>query len=277
MKCFSIALTYILLMVLMVACTNTGDDSAKTETKTSAKVTKQQTTSTTTDDEKETVGENKMPPIKAVSIKWIDGLCVGLDKEDTGCSCSFRAEKDNYKSSVFEADMEGNACINLGGAAKEMLTGKQIDRRMDYYKQSFDKVWISLNEQGEDLIFGQKLNMGDNYEEHRVELVKTLLVMDEIPQEIPIAMNGTVGMGYRSEVRSMCSEALQMAKAAKAKGDTGPAMEMLYTNDNYEVHIKGKVIGKTDSGSDRYNGTMKVKDKNGNILATSPVWGACQC
>ena len=119
--------------------------------------------------------------------------------------------------------------------------------------------------------------MGSKYEEHREELIQTLLVMDEMPKEISYQSNGTVGMGYRSEVRDMCSEAISMAKAAKEKGEKGPPTEIRFSGNNFNVYFTVQTTSRDDGGGHYYKGTMEVLSKNGKVLASKQVTGYSGC
>ena len=137
--------------------------------------------------------------------------------------------------------------------------------------------WIVLNENRDDLFFDKKLDIIDNYDGQRAELIKVLLVMDEIPNEISYQMNGTVGMGYRGEVKSMCNEAIQMAKAAKQNGQAVPPTELRFQNSSYNVYFTVRSTGKDDGGGNYYKGVMEVLSKAGKVLGSKEVTGYCGC
>ncbi len=220
-------------------------------------------------------------PTKTISLNFeiMDNSCGNVDKEDTGCTCSFRASKDDYSTSVISSAFDGNACMQFSGMGIiEMKGGLTNNGRALWTKRSQMEHWITLNEKGEDTIFDDPMNIADNYEQHLSELVSALLVMDEMPDEIPYQTNGTVGMGHRSNVRDLCTDAIQAAKQAKSKGDSGPQTELLYQNEAYEVILNCTVIGKTDSFSDKYECKAIIKDKKtGKELGSQVVWGSCQC
>ena len=208
---------------------------------------------------------------KAISIGNAPDNCPSMDN-DSGCSCDFKVGS-NY---VFRSDYE-NGCLNLDGNTVAVSEVVFEDERTKLIKQSQSKNWIVLNEIGEDLIFGEKLEMGSKYEEHRAELVQTLLVMDEMPSEISYQSNGTVGMGYRAEVRDMCNEAIKMAKEAKSKGESGPPSELRFKNADYKVHFIVKSTRLDDGGGNYYEGTMEVKSGDGQLLGSKQVKGHCGC
>ena len=215
---------------------------------------------------------------KSVTIGDFDfSACNALKNDDSGCSCSFRGKKDDWKSSIFTSTMEDmmQGCITLNGKNEE-LVGKRTDRRAEIRKRGYDKHWIELNERGGFYIFGKKIDVND-YEDNRDMLVQTLLLMDEMPNSIPIKKNGTVGMGTTGEFRSMGQEAIDIAKKLKKEGNKGVPMKMYFSNAIYDVEIEGNVDGKTDSGGDTYAGTIKVRAKDGRLLGSRQFWGSCQC
>ncbi len=208
---------------------------------------------------------------KAVSIGNAPEACPNADN-DSGCSCDFKVGS-NY---VFRSDYK-NGCLSLDGQTVAVTEVIFEDKHTKLVKQSQSKHWIILNEKGDDFIFGERLEMGSRYNEHRDELVQTLLVMDEMPGEISYQSNGTVGMGYRAEVRDMCSEAIQMAKEAKRKGETGSPSELRFQNADYKVHFTVNSTGRDDGGGNYYEGMMEVKSKDGQLLGSKQVKGHCGC
>lgn len=201
--------------------------------------------------------------------------CTPLMEDDSGCSCDFRPEKGNYKSSLFISNIEETACVKVNGSI-QILAGGRTDNRSEFYQQSFQEYWVTLKEDGTYLIFEADASKND-YKKNREILVQTLLVMDEIPQEIPLQFIGTTGMGMRAEIRDMASEALVMAKQEKVNGNTGIPMQMSYKNDQYDVLITGTIDGKNDSGGDTYAGTIELKSKDGKTLDNKKIWGDCNC
>jgi hypothetical protein len=208
---------------------------------------------------------------KAVSIGTAPANCPNMDA-DSGCNCDFKAG-GNY---VFRSDYK-NGCLSLDGQIAEVTEVIFKDERTKLVIQSQSDPWIVLNEKGEDLIFGKKLEMGSRYKEHRAELVRTLLVMDEMPDQIQYQSNGTVGMGYRAEVRDMCAEAIQLAKEAKKKGETGPPSELRFENKDYKVYFTVQSTGRDDGGGNDYKGKMEVLAKDGTVLGSKQVTGYCGC
>lgn len=194
---------------------------------------------------------------------------------DSGCSCDWRPVRDDYKRTVFSTDVGENACVTLDGTLLQ-LKGGQTDDRFDRYRQTFEKNWIVFNEKGPTTLFGEPITL-DDYEATREQLVQYLLLMDDLPEAIPMTMNGTVGMGTRGEYRSMAQEAVEIAKKRRATGDYGMPVEYVYQNDTYKVVISAKVDGKNDSGGDTFAGTMRVENKEGIVLATQEVFGGCDC
>lgn len=218
------------------------------------------------------------PPSEAIAAtleRFSFTDCAPLMEEDSGCSCGFRPKKDSYVSSLFVSNIEEIACVKINGSIVP-LTGKRIDDRLAYSERSYQEHWITLKEDGTFLIFGERASI-NTYYENRALLVQTLLVMDKMPEEIPMQFVGTTGMGMRAELRDMAAEALDMASKAKAEGNTGIPMQMLYQNDQYDILITGYVDGKNDSGGDTYAGTIELKSKNGSVLDNKKFWGDCNC
>jgi hypothetical protein len=73
--------------------------------------------------------------------------------------------------------------------------------------------WIVYNANGETLLFGNPVEFDDL----SVLLQDTLSKMDIIPDEIPVKFVGEVLMGARGAIRDEIQEAIDAAKAAKAK------------------------------------------------------------
>jgi hypothetical protein len=201
--------------------------------------------------------------------------CVSVLSSDDGCSCSFRLEKDNWKQLGFISTLANKSvgCLSLNGSPVE-VSGGRIDNRAELYGQSHNTNWITLNQKGPVLFFDKLVDLG-NYQQSKEILIQTLLVMDEMPTEIPIK-NNSQGMAIR-EVRDLASDALAEAKQRRAKGDKGIKMQMKYTNEQYDVIITGEVDGQNDSGGDTYEATLEVKSKDGAVLDSKKVWGDCNC
>ncbi|MFK7905957.1 MAG: hypothetical protein AB8B69_12565 [Chitinophagales bacterium] len=106
---------------------------------------------------------------------------------------------------------------------------------------------------------------------------QTLHLMDELPKEIEVKSNGTVGMGTRGDFKDICNEALTEVKVEKDGGKKIVIFETLYQNETYDCVISAHEIGKKDGGGSKYEGTMLIKSKDGKVLATKPVWGECGC
>ena len=201
--------------------------------------------------------------------------CQALMEDDSSCACDFRPQKDNFKTSLLVSDMEDNACIKVNGNILN-LKGERIDERLALEEQAYMENWITLKEGGIYQIFGADASQRE-YEENRAILIEALLVMDEMPAEIPMQFVGTTGMGMRAELRDMATEAMEMAKKARAEGNTGVPMQILYQNDQFEVLITAYVDGRNDSGGNTYAGTIELKSKDGDILDTKHIWGGCDC
>lgn len=204
-------------------------------------------------------------------IGTVTGLCPNVDA-DSGCECNFQTG-EKY---VFRSDYK-NGCLHINGNIESVVAEIFEDERTKLINQSQSEYWIILNENGDDTMFGEKLEMADKYDAHRAELVQALLVMDEMPTEIKSQTNGTVGMGYRGEVKSMCNEAIQMAKAAKKRGEKGPPSVLRFQNPNYTIYFTVQSIGTDDGGGNDYKGTMEVMSKSGKVLGSKQVTGYCGC
>ncbi|MEM1320843.1 MAG: SH3 domain-containing protein [Bacteroidota bacterium] len=192
-----------------------------------------------------------------------------------GCSCSYRPDKNNYKLDVFISNAQDHACVKFKGELI-LLKGNHRSRRSELSRRAYEEPWIVLNERGKDLFFDQEVEMGE-YEDNRNMLIQALLLMEEMPKEISVKNNGQIGMGHRGEIGSMCEEALQMAKAARKRGEQGIPMQLYFSNDRYECILTGKVDGKNDSGGRTYRGILALRSRDGSVRAYKEVWGACAC
>lgn len=214
---------------------------------------------------------------KAVSISTLNYKDCNIPGKDSGCSCNFRVGKNYKTEEVFMTNFGKNGCITLSDATYA-LTGDFIKNGFDeLYYNSEKEIWVELNEKGDDLLFGKKMDLGSDYHGAMNEIVKVLLVMPKFPNDLPKKMNGTVGMGHTANVKDLWNDALRKAKAERKKGNYGTEQEMVYKNDNYKISVKAKVIGKNDGGGKQYEGILEVADSNGKVLATKEVWGGCGC
>lgn len=210
----------------------------------------------------------------AVQLQHISyANCNSIDLEDSGCSCSFRPDKSSYDIEFLLADNQGNVCINLGGQQLR-LKGKRTDNRAMLKSRSFSKHWIVLPGKGAMTFFGETVN-DKSYEQQVEMLVQTLLVMDKIPNEIPIK-NDSQGMAIR-EVRDLANDAIATAKKRRKAGDHGAGIEMQCSNNDYNVILTSQAKGKNTSGVDTFEGNLKVIAKDGSPVDSRQVWGDCDC
>ncbi|MGB1243627.1 MAG: hypothetical protein ACPG49_13950 [Chitinophagales bacterium] len=259
----------ITLILSLWSCTNQNQSKPKTDN----------TKTITIVEEKKTPVEKTKEEAKPVEIQafeyseWTDGA-----KSGDGCSCAFRTEKDNYKAGdVFASNIEKDACIKLDGKMIA-LQGGRTDNSDELYKNSFESPWIVLNEKGDNTLFGEKIDFEGAWRKNiKRTLKQTLHLMDELPEEISMKSNGTVGMGTRGDFRDICSESLKEVKFEKKNGKRVVIFETLYQNETYDCVISAHEIGKNDSGGSKYEGTMLIKSKDGKVLGTKPVWGECGC
>lgn len=221
-----------------------------------------------------TINSNSPQNISIQKIQYNDCQIPG---EDSGCSCNFRIGEKIQSDEIFMTNYDTDACITIDNKTYT-LTGNFVRNGFDeLYNNSEKEVWIELNEKGDDFLFGKKMNIGNNYEAHLKELVEVLSVMEKFPKELPMKMNGTVGMGHRANVRDLWNEAIIKVKTNRKIGVNGLRQEMVYENNDYKVTVKAKVIGKDDGGGKQYEGDLILKNKDGKIMESKKVWGGCGC
>ena len=200
---------------------------------------------------------------------------------DLGCSCSFRTEKENYKTQILLSDFDTYAPMNLNGETV-LFRGGQTDSNAKYVQYSMEKYWITMNERGDDYVFGKKIEYGtEQWEEDlKSELIHALLFMEELPKEprdIAIKTNGTVGMGRRGAVGDVIIAALDTVRQKREELQKAYPATFHFSNDIYDCYITAQQYGTDDGGGAKYEGELVLKSKSGKVLATQKVWGGCGC
>lgn len=199
--------------------------------------------------------------------------CKGLED---GCSCAYSIKGADTKAPVyFASDMAKNACIQVAGAlqaltSRDMEYREKLRTKVDYASTNED--WIVIKEQGPMFFFGAPVPAGTAPQDY---LVHVLLMMDNIPADIPIK-DETEGMAIQ-EVRTMAAEAVKIAKERQKKAQYAFFEEDLYYNDNYQVIVDTKQVTQYEGEANTYEGDLILKDKAGNLLHTQPVSGTCGC
>lgn len=212
-----------------------------------------------------------------VSIHTLNYSDCNIPDKDSGCNCNFRPSKDFKEGDIFMTNFGKDGCITIDDETFA-LNGDFVQNGFDnLFNNSEKEIWVELNEKGDDLLFGEKMDIGGDYEEEKSKLYKTLLVMSKLPKVLPMKINGTVGMGHQGNVKDLFKDALQMAISTREKGDFGILKRMKYINEKYEVLISARVLGRDDGGGIKYEGTLELLDKSGNKLASKKVWGGCGC
>ena len=126
--------------------------------------------------------------------------CGNVDPEDTGCSCSFRLVKADYKTEILYADFGTNACMMIDGKG-QTLTGYQ----QSHTSLNDGQPWIVLGD-SKSTLFGEEAPFGE-YELIVERLTQALLTLDRLPDQVPIQNNMTAGTMVR-EVRDMGTDAI---------------------------------------------------------------------
>ena len=183
-------------------------------------------------------------------------------------------------SQPFNLCQSKSACISINGVT-EIVTGQRNDARNDHYRHSHIPDWVILDPDGDVHIFNELVDDA-KYEDNKNLLIETMLVMSEIPQEPKIKNNvDPDGLEVSAELASkydkMWSEAYAAASELRSEGNHGAPIEIQLSNDNYDVFVHGTVGNHNDDGSDNYTGTIEVKSKEGELLASKEFSGSCIC
>ncbi|MEL6660745.1 MAG: SH3 domain-containing protein [Bacteroidota bacterium] len=204
-------------------------------------------------------------------IGFVDySSCGKVDPEDTGCSCSFRSVKADYKTEILYADFGTNACMTIDGKG-QALTGYQ----QSHSSLNDGRPWIVLGD-SKSTLFGEEAPFGE-YELIVERLTQALLTLDRLPDQVPIQNNMTAGMMVR-EVRDMGTDAIAKARELKKNGERGSAVYYQYANDQYTVIIKAEEDRSRTLDSGRpYRGEITITTKGGTLIERSTVWGDCGC
>lgn len=145
---------------------------------------------------------------------------------------SFFRVSDNCKGA--KDKKEGMSAGNLGcliawaqDEVQYMITDID-DKTLEFKQMGTDKIQsytlakstpapasngIVINAKGDDFFFGKKFDINNL----PALLDEKLAKMDKIPDDIPVTFNGETGMGIRGEIRTEIKEAIDKAKANKAK------------------------------------------------------------
>jgi hypothetical protein len=216
-------------------------------------------------------------PSIPVEISLLQSWHPDLDS-DSGCSCTFRSNRQDYKTTILAHDWDKYACMTINGETV-LFGGEQVDDNAKYAGLASYEHWITLSEKGDDLLFEEKIDyQSDTWMEDTQEtLTRVLFTMDELPENVNIKMVGTVGMGHRGTMRDLFSDAVAAVKAARASGTNLYPYRFHFANEHFTIDITAKKVGADDGGGSEYEGEMVMKTKYGEVVATQTVWGGCGC
>ena len=200
------------------------------------------------------------------------------DLGDLSVGCSFRSAEEDWESDVLISNMESHASMTINGDVV-LFKGGRSDDNGQYEERGYEKEWIVLNENGEDLLFGEKIDYTvENWQEMLVEeLTHVLALMDELPESVPVTSNGTVGMGHRGAMRDLGEDALAAVRKAKAQSAERFPYTWRYESEKYEVHIMAVNTGVENGSGPQYAGELVLTDRKGRLLQKMDVWGLCGC
>ena len=97
-------------------------------------------------------------------------------------------------------------------ALRDVMENDSSTPRVKKITLDADQAWLIARHKGDDTVFGQKISIGNDYEGPRKMMIDSLVRLGGVPDEIPLRFEGELGMGIRGEYRSMCSEAIDMAR-----------------------------------------------------------------
>jgi hypothetical protein len=168
------------------------------------------------------------------TVIFADGLMTETVKGEKQPPVFFRFS-DNCKTAKDRS--EGMSAGNLGCISTwaqdevEYMITDLDDKTLEFKQMGTDKMQtytlaktvthqgkitangIVINAKGDDFFFGTKFDVRKLPE----LLDAKLATMETIPDDIPVYFNGETGMGLRGEVRTEIKEAIDKAKANKAK------------------------------------------------------------
>ncbi len=108
---------------------------------------------------------------------------------------------------------------------------ERVDTLVNGYPDIPKGAWLEFNERSTTYLFGKALNTsGDWQAEIQSKVKATLNQMEDLPSEVPVQFNGTIGMGTRGDVRNLLSEVLNEVKAARQNGAV-PVFSPLSTSE----------------------------------------------
>ena len=208
-------------------------------------------------------------------------FCDSNVENHHGCHCDFM-EAGGNGTSIFKSNMHlsKKACLSINGTT-EILSGTRTDERNDHLRHSHIPDWIVLDPDGDVHIFNELVDDA-NYDANKELLVETMLVMNEIPQNIMWRKNtdedgSEVSAELSDKYEKMWAEAVDQATTERDNGNYGDPLEIALSNENYDVTVKGTVEKHNDDGSDYYTGTIEVKSKEGELLGSKSFNGTCIC
>ena len=130
--------------------------------------------------------------------------------------------------------------------------------------------WLVINEKGDNLLFGKKIDMS----KLRSVLQDSLSKMATLPTEIPVKYNGEILMGLRGEVKTQVKEAFDNAKIYHVlMSDKGEDMvknfyawyiDKLNTDEGYSL-LKKKGDAESLLTNDLYKSLLKESKKEGGL------------
>lgn len=193
---------------------------------------------------------------------------------DLSCSCTF-SPKDNDDAYLLISNYNDKAVIQIDGQSV-VLEGGSVNFLPKLTKRIGLEHWIVLNEKGDDLLFGEKIDYKGAEDWQRMirdELAKTLFIMDNYPEYLPMTTNGTVGMGHRSTFRDLYEDAKQDADLQKKYSPE----QYYFENEDYECRIEASKVGKNDGGGAILEGNLIIDHKREDRQTGLLIKGECGC
>lgn len=213
---------------------------------------------------------------EAVQVGLIGKWHPQLD--DSGCSCTFRSDKEDFKKVVLVSDWDKYACMNINGETL-LLEGSSIDADVDYAKFSQEKVWVTLNEKGTDYLFDQafeaeKYDWEDGFHDLLMRVGHT---METMPEEIPLKMVGTIDSMQLAKTKDIYWDAWETVRMDKERGQRTYTDTFYWSSDQYGCYFIGNQYGTTDGGGSEYEGEIILKSTDGTVIYQQKAWGGCGC
>ncbi len=191
------------------------------------------------------------------------------------CECSFSPGGGNKELPLFAWDMGKEACVKVNGELNSLYPDwEERDYKKDLKDLASQSGWISAS--GNSVTYFGKPLEDYKYADPVDFLIDVILASGKEIDVIPIQT--TTGGATFDQAKANAEEAVNKAKAYKAKGGADPLNILKMDNRSYDVIVRYRQLTQYEGEANKYEGTITLLPARGKeILETRTIKGTCGC